>query len=120
MAPDDNEKILKAIHALRKDDPLGRQAESVLADPGVSIDDLQPILQPFERRSASNENRQKVAAWLINRANWSDDQRTAITVQLSARLDMAEPGFVAMHWTFLCVFPCLFFIAALAGLADYG
>ena len=48
---DINEKTLKAIRSLRDDNPLRVQAEKVLADPTVSIGDLEPILQAFGHAS---------------------------------------------------------------------
>lgn len=38
---EDNDKVLKAIRSLRKDNPLRQQAEKVFADPDTTIEDFE-------------------------------------------------------------------------------
>lgn len=86
---DDNEKILKAIRSLRKDNPLRQQAEIVMADPTVQLEDLQPILGTYYERSIAKANHHIVALWLVKNANLSDDQRSTFAHTLSMLLDTA-------------------------------
>jgi hypothetical protein len=92
MASDVNKKLFNSIHSLRTGDPLRQQAEIVLADSSAKIQNLLPITTAFYKRSILRVSEQTVAFWLINNANWTDNQRATISEKLCGRLDKATKG----------------------------
>jgi hypothetical protein len=69
-----------------------------LAFPNAIIEDLEPVLAAFPKRSVLRRNEHAVASWVIVEVNWNEDQRTTIAQNLSALLDKAmsaqKPGVV--------------------------
>jgi len=98
----ENTEIVKAIGSLRTDNPLGRQAEKVLADSSVSIDDLEPILSALSNASVVRKKDSLVAAWIIAHAYWTDEQQSKITAAMSTFIDEAltarRPLRLATRW----------------------
>lgn len=104
MAANDNEEILKTIRSLRKANPLRRQAELVLADPGAKIEDLQPILSALQFGGVFNDKDHTVASWLITHSDWSCSQSVTMSKALCGSLYVAMSGWksggVGLRWSY--------------------
>ncbi len=70
----------------------------MLANRLAPIEDTEPVLRAFKFRPGSRETEGAVAAWLVENAAWSDEQRDTITLALSARVETAiRSRKVAVH-----------------------
>jgi hypothetical protein len=94
--------ILKALSTLRKDHPLRQQAMTTFVDPQAPVEDLHPVLQALTGAFQLRKNEHAVASWLIAHANWTDEQRIALSEKLSIAVDKAakrrRPGRTLLRW----------------------
>jgi len=100
---EENDKILKAIRALRKDNPLRLQAEMVLTDPTTAVDDIRPILGALTSRWIRKRSKIAAAAWIVSNADVSGEQRKIISEDLcdSLRYNMSRSnGGFGLYWVY--------------------
>ncbi len=79
-----DEQIAKLCRTLQPANPLRRQAEMLLANRLAPIEDIKPVLHAIKFRTGSHKTKGDVAAWLVENAAWTEDQRVTITNTLSA------------------------------------
>ncbi len=108
-----DEQIVKLCRKLWYTDPLRRQAEMVLANGLAPIDDLRPLLRAFKTRSELRETKGAVAAWLVENAAWTEEQRDTITSELSVRVEKAIRSRKPAMYTCIMLYRGIFLSLAL-------
>jgi len=89
MEDEKNKPIEELCRRLRKDHALRLQAQWVLADPQAPVQNPKSVQRALLNPSIFRSKERAVASWLVRHANWTEDQRAALSETLSGVVDKA-------------------------------